>query len=57
MNYVSCLALTLSVIGMFSLGASGPGYRSGSWHYKTGISLVKYSGFISAAAVAVRLVG
>ena len=57
MNYVSWLGLTLSIIGLLALGASGPGYRSGSWGYKTGISLVKYAGFISAAAVVVCLVG
>ncbi len=57
MNYVSCLGLALSVIGLLSLGASGPGYRWGCWGYKTGISLVKYAGFISLAAVVVCLVG
>ncbi len=57
MNYVSCLGLTLSVIGLLSLGASGLGYRWGWWEYKTGISLVKYAGFISVAAVVVCLVG
>ena len=57
MNYVSWLGLTLSVIGLLGLGASGPGYRLGLWGYKTGISLVKYAGFISAAAVVVCLVG
>ena len=57
MNYVSCLGLTLSVIGVLGVGASGPGYRFGCWGYKTGVSLVKYSGFISVAAVVVCLVG
>ncbi|MBC7816401.1 MAG: DUF1499 domain-containing protein, partial [Planctomycetaceae bacterium] len=57
MNYVSCLGLTLSVIGLLGVGASGPGYRLGCWGYKTGVSLVKYSGFISLAAVVVCLVG
>ncbi len=57
MNYVSGMGLTLSVIGLLGLGASGPGYRFGLWGYKTGISLVKYAGFISAAAVVVCLVG
>ncbi len=57
MNYVSCLGLTLSVIGLLGLGASGPGYRWGWWEYKTGIGLVKYAGFVSLAAVVVCLVG
>ncbi len=57
MNYVSYLGLALSVIGLFGFGASGPGYRLGWWGYKTGISLVKYSGFLSVAAVVVCLVG
>ena len=57
MKYVSCLGLVLSVISLLSLGVSGPGYRWGCWGYKTGISLVKYAGFISLAAVVVSLVG
>ena len=57
MKYVSCLGMILSVISLLSLGASGPGYRWGCWGYKTGITLVKYAGFISLAAVVVSLVG
>ena len=57
MNYVSCLGLTMSVFGLLGLGASGPGYRWGWWGYKTGISLVKYSGVISLASVVVCLIG
>ena len=57
MKYVSCMGMVLSVIGLLSLGVSGPGYRWGWWGYKTGISLVKYAGFISVAAVVVCLVG
>ncbi len=57
MNYVSCVGLTLSMISLLCLGVSGPGYRLGLWGYKTGISFVKYSGFISLAAVLVCVVG
>ena len=57
MNYVSCLGLTLSVIGLLSLGTSGPGYRLGLWGFKTGIMLVKYAGYISAVALVVCLAG
>ena len=57
MNYVSCFGLTLAVIGLVSLGVSGPGYRLGFWGYKTGITLVKYAGYSSIAALVVCLVG
>lgn len=57
MNYVSYLGLALSVFGLLCLGASGPGYRWGCWEYKTGISLVKSSGWISMGAIALCLVG
>ena len=57
MNYASCFGLALSVIGLLGFGVSGPGYRWGWWGYKTGISFVKYAGFISLAAVIVCLVG
>ena len=57
MNYASCLGLTMSVIGLLSLGVSGPGYRLGLWGFKTGITLVKYAGYISVAALVVCVVG
>ena len=57
MNSVSCLGLALSVIGLLGLGASGPGYRLGLWGFKTGITLVKYAGYSSVAALVVCLVG
>lgn len=57
MNYVSCLGLSLSVISLIGFGASGLGYRLGLWSYKTGISVVKYSGAISLIAVVVCVVG
>ena len=57
MNYMSCLGLILSVIGLLALGAAGPGYRLGLWGFKTGISLVKYAGYSSVAALVVCLVG
>ncbi|MFN0051987.1 MAG: DUF1499 domain-containing protein [Planctomycetales bacterium] len=57
MNYISGLGLALSLIGLFGLGASGPGYRLGVWGFKTGICLLKYSGIISLAAVVVCLGG
>ncbi len=57
MNFVSCIGLALSVIGLLSLGVSGPGYRFGLWGYKTGISLFKYSGYFGLGGVIVCLVG
>ena len=57
MNYVSNLGLVLAVISLIGLGAAGLGYRWGWWGYKTGISIVKCSGFASAVAVVACLVG
>ena len=57
MSHVSCLGLSLSVIGLLGLGVSGPGYRLGLWGFKTGITLVKYAGYTSVAALVVCLVG
>lgn len=57
MNYVSSWGLVLSLIGLLSLGVSGPGYRWGWWGYKSGITLVKCAGCISVAAVVVCLAG
>jgi len=57
MNYLCWLGLALAVISILGLGASGPGYRLGLLGFPTGISLVKYSGFVSLAAVVVCLLG
>ena len=57
MNYVSWIGLILAVIGVFGLGASGPGYRLGLWGFQPGLGLAKYSAFLSLAAVVVCLVG
>jgi uncharacterized protein (DUF1499 family) len=57
MNYLSWLGLTLAVVGLLGLGASGLGFRLGFREFKTGISLAKNSGWISLAAVVVCLVG
>ena len=57
MNYLSWLGLSLAVVGLLGLGASGPGYRLGLWEFKTGIGLAKTSGWISLAAVVACLVG
>jgi len=57
MNYVSCLGLCVSVIGLLALVAAGPGYRLGCWGFKTGISLVKYAGYLSVAGLVVSLAG
>ena len=57
MNYLRWLGLALAIISILSLGVSGPGYRLGLWGFPTGISLVKYSAFLSLAAVVVCLFG
>jgi uncharacterized protein (DUF1499 family) len=57
MNYISWLGLSLSVIAILGLAASGPGHRLGLWGFKTGIALVKYAAYLSLAAVAVCLLG
>lgn len=57
MNYISWLGLGFAVTGLLSLFASGLGYRLGLWEFKTGISLVKAGGYLSATAVVVCLAG
>jgi hypothetical protein len=57
MQYISWAGLSFAVIALLAFGASGPGHRLGLWGYKTGISLVKSSGYISALAVALCLTG
>ena len=57
MIYLCWLGLAAAVISILGLGVSGPGYRLGLWGFPTGISFVKYSAFLSLAAVVVCLLG
>src|SRR5438132_6012686 len=57
MTYWSWLGLAAAVISILGLGVSGPGYRLGLWGLQTGLGLVKYSAFLSLAAVVVCLLG
>lgn len=57
MQYISWLGFSFAVIALLALGISGPGYRLAFWGYKTGISLVKFSGYISCAVVVICLAG
>ena len=57
MDYVSNLGLALAGLSLIGLGAAGLGYRCGWWGYKTGISIVKCSGFTSVVGVVVCLIG
>ncbi len=57
MNYVSWLGLGLAIASLLGLAASGPGYRLRFWQFKTGISLVKTTGYLSAAALVICVAG
>src|SRR5207245_11398162 len=57
MNTLCWLGLASAVLSILGLGVSGPGHRLGLWGFPTGIGLVKYSAFLSLAAVVVCLLG
>lgn len=57
LHYLSWLGLGLAAVGLLSLLVSGPGYRMRLWEFKLGISLVKFVGYFSVAAVVVCLAG
>ncbi len=45
------LAILLAFAAAAALLASGPGYRLGAWHFRTGISLVRWASYLSVAGV------
>jgi len=50
------LALLLAFAGMVMLAVSGIGTRIGVWHYRTGLSMLRYSAYVGIAAAVVCLV-
>lgn len=50
MKPLRALAVVLAVTGIVMLGASGVGTRFGVWHYRTGLSMLRYSAYVGVAA-------
>lgn len=50
MKPLRALAVSLAVTGIVMLGASGLGTRFGVWHYRTGLSMLRYSAYVGVAA-------
>jgi uncharacterized protein (DUF1499 family) len=57
MSYLGSMGWILSSIALLGLAVSGPGHRLGWWGFKTGITVMKYAGFLSLAAIALCLAG
>jgi len=49
--------ILVAVAAALALLASGPGYRMGLWHFRTGTSLVRWSAYLGIAATVLALVG
>lgn len=56
MKAISALALLLAVAGSAMLAVSGIGTRFGLWHYRTGLSMLRYSAYVGVAAFVVCIV-
>ena len=50
MKPLRVLAVLLAVAGIVMLAASGLGTRLGVWHYRTGLSMLRYSAYVGVAA-------
>ena len=50
MKAIRALALLLAVAGIVMLAASGIGTRLGMWHYRVGLSMLRYSAYVGVAA-------
>lgn len=50
MKAIRALALLLAVAGIVMLAASGMGTRFGMWHYRVGLSMLRYSAYVGVAA-------
>ncbi len=56
MKAISALALLLAVAASAMLTMSGIGTRFGLWHYRTGLSMLRYSAYVGVAAFVVCVV-
>jgi uncharacterized protein (DUF1499 family) len=50
------LVVLVAVAAALALLASGPGYRLGIWHFRTGISLVRWAAYLSIAGVLLAVI-
>ncbi len=55
MRGLRVLAVLLAVTGLVMLAASGIGTRFGVWHYRTGLSMLRYSAYVGIAALVVSV--
>ncbi|WP_411282492.1 DUF1499 domain-containing protein [Gemmatimonas sp.] len=53
MKALRALPLLLAVAGMVMLALAGIGTRFGVWHYRTGLSMLRYSAYVGIAAAVV----
>jgi len=51
------LVILVALAAALALLASGPGYRLGAWHFRTGIRLVRWSAYLGIAGVLLAIVG
>lgn len=56
MKWWGVLAVSIAVVGLLMLASSGLGTRFGMWHYRTGLSMLRYAAYVGAAAFAVSVV-
>src|SRR5258707_7178427 len=49
------LIILLAMAAVLALLASGPGYRLGMWHFRTGIDLVRWAAYLGIAASVLSL--
>lgn len=50
------LVILVAVAAALTLLATGPGYRLGIWHFRVGISLVRWAGYLGIAGAVLALV-
>ena len=53
---VRLLVVLLAAAAALALLASGPGYRLGWWHFRVGIQLVQWAGYLGAVGTVLALV-
>jgi len=51
------LVMFLALAAALALLTSGPGYRLGAWHFRTGISLVRWAGYLGIAGTVLAIAG
>jgi len=56
MRWIRLLAVLTAIVGILMFALSGTGTRLGLWHFRTGLTLIRYAAYVGIAAIVLSLI-